>query len=215
MSAAFFFRDYWSYYIELENEFIDTIKYVELCSDNYKTYSVEYLKLLQAICSEIDTIGKRIAVSFNPNFTIDRNTNIKKWGYEVQKIFTDIQGRSVCLKRPRYELVPFKNWKYTIKTKKNNSKQICLDGNSKSLFWWSDYNFVKHARTSFDDSGTLNFSKANLKNVVYSLSALYLLERLYLEKQYNISSFPEGSPLSPPESKLFCLFGDIIDSNIT
>ncbi len=87
--------------------------------------------------------------------------------------------------------------------------------NSKSPFWWNDYNFVKHARTSRDDSGVLNFSKANLKNVVYSLSALYLLERLYMEKKYNISTFPKGSPLSPPESKLFCLLGDIINSNNT
>ncbi len=215
MSVAFFIRDYWSYYIELENEFINTIKYVELCKDNYKAYSFEYLKLLQAICSEIDIVGKLVACSFNSGFKVDRTTNIRKWGYEVQQDFPDLQSKSVYINGPRYEFVPFKNWKYVTKTTKRNAKIICLDSNCKGLFWWNDYTFVKHARTLRDDSGVLNYSKANLKNVVYSLSALYLLERLYMEKKYNLSSFPKDSLLSPPESRLFCLLADINDSSKT
>ena len=175
MSAANYFRDYWSYYMELETEFMNTIKYVELRVDNYKTYSVEYLKLFQAICSEIDIMGKHMACSFASNFKVDRDTNIYKWGYEIQKIFPNIQGRVVCLKETRYELNPFKGWKYIIKTNKKGYQRICLADESKNLFWWNDYNSVKHSRTSCDELGNLNYSKANLKNVVYSLSALYLL----------------------------------------
>ncbi len=211
MSSAHFFRDYWSYYIELESEFMNTIKYVELRADNYKTYSIEYLKLFQAICSEIDIIGKYMACSFNSEFKVNNKTNIKNWGYEIQQFLPDIQSRVVGLKEQRYELAPFRNWKYIIKTNKKGQQQISLDERCQSLFWWKDYNSVKHARMTCDDSGVLNYSRANLKNVVYSLSALYLLERLYIEKQYNMATFPKKSLLSPIESRLFFLLPDLKD----
>ena len=75
-----FLKSYWSYYIELESQFIETKRYVEFSTDNQKTYSVEYLKLYQAVCSEIDVVGKEIAQRVNPNFTVDTRTNIQKWG---------------------------------------------------------------------------------------------------------------------------------------
>lgn len=209
MSVAFFIRDYWSYYIELENEFLNTIKYVELRKDNYHTYSIEYLKLFQAICSEIDIIGKYIACYCNPSFKVDSKTNIQKWGYEIQQVFADLQSRVVCLKGPRYELKPFNDWKYIIKTSNKNRKQICLADGSKSLFWWKAYTSVKHGRAFCDESGALNYSKANLQNVIYALSALFLLERLFIEKKYGIVSVPQNSPLSPAESRLFFLLSDI------
>lgn len=209
MSVAHFFRDYWSYYIELENEFMETTKYVELRSDNFKTYSFEYLKLLQAICSEIDIIGKYIACSFNKSFKVNSETKIYKWGYEIQQAFENLQGRTVCLKEARYELTPFKDWEYTVKTSSRKSKYICLADHGKNLFWWRAYNSVKHERAFCDESGTLNYSKANLKNVLYALSALYLLERLFIQKKYGISSVDQNNPLSPSESRLFCLLSDI------
>ena len=86
-----FKKSFWSYYLELERQFIETKRYVEFSSDNDKAYSVEYLKLYQAICSEIDVVGKEIASDVVPGFKADSNTNIKKWGFNFQKVFGAIK----------------------------------------------------------------------------------------------------------------------------
>ena len=57
----FFEKNYWEYYLELEEQFISTKRYVAFDAANYKSYSLEYLKLLEAVCSEIDIVGKEIA----------------------------------------------------------------------------------------------------------------------------------------------------------
>ena len=70
-----FVSSYWNYYLELEEAFKQTQKYVAFDRHNDRTYSVEYLKLIQAVCSEIDVVAKEIAEHFNPNFsTIQRPT---------------------------------------------------------------------------------------------------------------------------------------------
>ena len=61
---------YWKYYISLENQFLETGRYVELdYVNNGKTYSMEYLKLFQAVCSEIDVMGKTLAAVLNESWT--------------------------------------------------------------------------------------------------------------------------------------------------
>ena len=42
MDRETFMRDYWAYYLMLEDKFIDTTNYVTLAEDNYGTYSNEY-----------------------------------------------------------------------------------------------------------------------------------------------------------------------------
>ena len=60
-------------------------KYVDFTADNFNTYSVELLKLFQAVCSEIDAIGKAMATLINPEFKPnDKSNNIYKWWYIIQ-----------------------------------------------------------------------------------------------------------------------------------
>lgn len=50
--------------------------------------------------------------------------------------------------------------------------------------WWQAYNLVKHKRSNIDsDTKKPNYHKANLKNVLTTLSALYIiLNMFYIEK---------------------------------
>ena len=66
----FFEKNYWEYYLELEEQFISTKRYVAFDAANYKSYSLEYLKLLEAVCSEIDIVGKEIAHQIDSSFKI-------------------------------------------------------------------------------------------------------------------------------------------------
>lgn len=56
-----FEKSYWNYFLELEDQFLATKRYVAFDTANFKAYSLEYLKLLEAVCSEIDIVGKEIA----------------------------------------------------------------------------------------------------------------------------------------------------------
>ena len=192
-----FTKNFWSYYLELERQFIETKRYVEFSSDNDKTYSVEYLKLYQAICSEIDAVGKEIATDVVTGFNVDSNTNIKKWGYNLQKVFGDIKNDEVIF-YDTYTVKPFKNWEYEKYDKKLPNGKIGKDlrvvGQKKTIIWWRNYNEIKHQRIGLV-SGKKNFQLANQKNVVLSLAALFLLEWRYLNHINTIGENIESSQL--------------------
>ena len=66
--------------------------------------------------------------------------------------------------------------------------------------WWSDYNKVKHNRTSpiGDEPNAINYSKANLGNLCSALTALYILERAFMDTigtEDDLSSFKNFSNL--------------------
>lgn len=173
-----FKKSFWSYYLELERQFIETKRYVEFSSDNDKAYSVEYLKLYQAICSEIDVVGKEIASDVVPGFKVDSNTNIKKWGFNLQKVFGAIKDSEVEFDE-LYVVKPFENWEYEEYAKKNGARDLRIVGQKTTIVWWRNYNDVKHQRIGLV-SGKKNFQLANQKNVVLSLAALFLLEWTYM-----------------------------------
>ena len=184
-----FIRVYWEYFLELEAQIIDTKRYVAFDKSNFHTYSIEYLKLFQAVCSEIDVVGKEIAVGTNPEFKIDNNTNIKKWGFEVQKAFPNLKDDMVIFNK-EIEISPFTNWEYEISIGKKGQKNLRVVDDKPTIQWWKDYNDVKHQRTGLV-SGTKNFALANQKNLITSLAALYLLETTYIDFCMNEAPYNE------------------------
>lgn len=116
---------------------------------NSETFSNEYIKQYQSICSEIDVILKSICQELG-------NTRANKMdiGYTptVLGMWPHIIDQKIKFKD--FELQPFINWK---------------ESPCNSPDWWSPYNDVKHERIT-------NYKKANLKNVVNALAGLYILE---------------------------------------
>ena len=53
-----FIRQYWNFFETLEDDFIETERYVSLDEDNFDTFSIEYNRLYQSVCSEIDVVAK-------------------------------------------------------------------------------------------------------------------------------------------------------------
>lgn len=220
-----FLKNYWRYYKELENELLSMSRYVEFVEDNFSTYSVEFLKLYQAVCSEIDVIGKKMASQVNPSFNPeDKQNNIYKWWYEIQDTFmyteeycdaiktdSSIEREKLqeveCCFIDTYMISPWNNFRTETYIASNNSHRYRLSRDSCIPFWWSDYNKVKHNRTSaIDDSSTrINYSKANLKNVSYAFTALYVLEVSYMEAvgtQNDLEAFADFSKLFVKEARI-------------
>ena len=192
-----FIKSYWNYYLELEEQLIQTKRFVDFDISNYKTFSIEYLKLLQATCSEIDVVAKIIAEKFEPSFSKLDNKNIQKWGYVIQKYFKEIQHNKVCFLNDFY-ITPWRNWGYEqYKDKKNSIRYKLLNG-AETPQWWTAYNKVKHERTSHYQNGKTNYCRANLENLISAMAALFILETnfiSYLEGEEKVKSLYRSSEL--------------------
>lgn len=195
-----FISNYWNYYIELEREFLSIRKYVDFCVNNFKTYSIEFLKLYQTICSEIDVLGKAMAQEVNPGFKPEeKSNNILKWWYEIQNIYQiPKDGCNVRLAdtSERFlDMFSISPWKDFFITQRVSAKgSIYYSANNSTPKWWKEYNDVKHHRTfkTSEESVKTNYTKANFENVCYSLTALYILEIAYMHylgTKDNIESF--------------------------
>ena len=179
-----FVKSYWNYYLDLDYQMMVTRKYVDFDEVNFVTYSVEFLKLFQAVCSEIDVVGKMLANEVNSNFKPDDKTNnILKWWYEIQDWYTDWKKKTVNF-RQQYSLMPWDSFKVEYLANKKDSMyyRVSQADNFKVPTWWTAYNKVKHNRTSIDkETNTQNYVKANLLNLSNAYAALYLLEKNYLD----------------------------------
>lgn len=198
-----FIKSYWNYFLELEDQLLETKRYIEFSVKNKKAFSIEYLKLYQAVCSEIDVVGKEIAVSITPKFDC-KHSNIKKWGFEVQKQYGFIKDKKVSFYN-EMEFQPFKDWVYekrtsTDKNGKRNTTLAVVDDKKSIIPWWSSYNQVKHQRVGLI-IGTNNFQLANQNNLLFAFSALFLMESLYIEHLIDIST----KNIDVPKSKLFTI----------
>ena len=173
MNANEFIKNYWLYYVELEKQVWATQRFVAFDTKNNATFSMEYIELLQVICSEKDVVGKAIAQHFNADIILDSKSNINKWGYEVQNALHDLDRKRVIF-YAEYELTPWKKWKYVL----NEKNRPILDKrtNAETPFWWTAYNKVKHQRTSIGLGERPNYMRANLKAVTNALAALFILE---------------------------------------
>ena len=168
MNRDEFCKLHWSYYLVLEKDFLDTERYISFeFGDNYlydshqiidygnsNTFSNEFVKQYQAICSEIDVILKSICKELGNTVA----NEMPQYTDLVLNQWSHLPDQKVKMKD--IELQPLKNW----------SSNLVY----KSPDWWKPYNCVKHERLE-------NFRKANLKNVTNALAGLYILE-LYFVK---------------------------------
>lgn len=196
ISNKMFIKSYWNYFIELEEQLISTKRFVDFDKSNNSTFSIEYLKLLQATCSEIDVVAKIIAEYKDSTFKSLDNKNIQKWGLVIQNAYPNIGNISAFFNND-YNLTPWYNWKYEIYQDKENRTRYRLVQGCETPSWWTAYNKVKHERTSQYKEKT-NYVRANLENLISSMAALFILEQLFLDELNNT----ESSAIYTP-SKLF------------
>lgn len=176
-----FIKNYWDYYLELEDQLLSTKKYVDFDKSNFKTFSIEYLKLLQAACSEIDVVAKILAGCCDSSFKELHNINIQKWGFVIQRTFPDIENTSVSFMNDTV-ITPWQNWEYEKCADQNNKQRYRLKKGKATPTWWTAYNKVKHERTTTDKNGRTNYSKANLENLASAMAALFIIETKFIER---------------------------------
>ena len=165
MADLEFLKIYWQQYVLIEKRMIDLSDYVAIHPKNYATFSNQFISMYLTICSEIDSVAEEFCKNLNINekerFGINNKIN------HIINQYNNLKNWKCTTKFPHYKIniVPF-------------AKFI----ENKSADWLQIYNNLKHKRTQ-KTGEQYNYELANLKNVLYSLSALYLL--LYKMKQEN------------------------------
>ena len=152
-------RIYWQQYKLPEKRMLELSEYVMVTQKNFPVFSAQFIQMFLTICSEIDSVADKFCsllgivaskdkygIMKKINIIVDKYKNLRDWKCDTKSPFDVLH------------LVPFKKF----------------DG-EQSADWWTAYNKVKHFRTDIDDNGVYNYERANLKNVIYSLSALYML----------------------------------------
>lgn len=157
MTKDEFLKICWKQYRLLERDLIQTDDYVSIDKDNYDTFSSQYTKLLLTTCSEMDSIAELLC------------------GMHEDKIPFGIKNKLDVLIEEYPNLKKYRvNTKYPYDIK--NITPLAKFADSVSD-WWQAYNDIKHRRVETNDAGRYNYTKANLKNVLHAMAALYILNR--------------------------------------
>lgn len=154
---------YWRYFLSLEEDFIKSTRYVELCEDNYNTYSIEYTRLLVSICAEIEIILKLLCNEEGGDASRFNINELREFLYTKQ--YSKLHENNISILS--HDIEDIKPWGEWSKPANN-------------LEWWQVYNGIKH-------STDVKFKYANLKNVFFALSALFIIELYLYDRKYNVS----------------------------
>lgn len=149
---------HWNLFLALEDDLAIISRFIELSKDNEDVYSVELSRLLFSAASEVDVVAKQLCLKFGSSKTTKGINNYRKI------IVSNIPNISECIiTLPRFGLTfqPWKSW---------------ANVNSENPYWWKSYNDVKHQRDKF-------FDKANLKNALNSVAALFILLLFYYREE--------------------------------
>ena len=185
----------WTYFRILEDDFLQTERYLAIDALNATAYSNEYIKQYQAICSEIDVIAKSFCKATERSF---KGGSINAYCKCIMDNYADFSSRIVKVKNRSLILTPWDGWTYS--TKQKDGKTI-IDATNPE--WWQTYNKVKHSRTTVNTPSGLSYYKlANQKNVLTALAALFQLELYYFRKLQQIY-FPTEADMPSSPSKLF------------
>ncbi len=151
----------WKYFLSLEKDFIKTLQYVELEEKHFGVYSIEYAKLLMLTGAEFENMGKVILKELKSEFNVNNIGDIKQGLLENYPKIVDLE---VSIENTLIKLKPFANW--------GNKKD------SQKLFWWNNYNDLKHYKHQ-------NFHLANMESVLNGLACLLWLNIIYYKKVLN------------------------------
>src|SRR5215208_2505521 len=98
---------HWQYFIAIESDLENIGRYIEIATDNFRTYSVQLARTLLSAGSEVDVIAKVICDRIDPN---KNARNINHYRECILSRYPEFPLFEVTI--PRYGLVrlPFKEW---------------------------------------------------------------------------------------------------------
>jgi len=143
-------KPHWNYFLAIERDVEVLSRYVEFDTRNFDCFSIEIVRILLAVGSEIDVICKQICRTINPTSKAD---DINDYRNEITSAFPHISDFEVIVPRFGLSLHPWDEWR---------------DATAGVPLWWTAYNKVKHHRDS-------HYEYANLKNALNAIGGLFVV----------------------------------------
>lgn len=186
-----FYKHYWNYYLSIERSFLATEPYIAINQKNFNAFSVEFIKLYQIICSEVDVTAKCLcSVIGTPP---PSNAGINKWKPLILAHFPEFSQQEITVISYDISLKPWDSW---------------LLESERNPVWWTRYNKVKHDRTTLNsNSKTPYYEYANQGNVLKALGALFSLE-MHICREIALATDPSKNIIPAEPSKLFRMEGE-------
>lgn len=190
------YQEYFNYYLELERDFFATESYITIDRDNYMAFSMQYNRIFQSICSEIDCLFKELCGQVDASIKVK---NIENYRKVVQANFKYFNTETVFFNKSRIQLQPWKDW-----------------NENEAPVWWTKYNKIKHRRMDIDGETQKQYYKfANLENILNALAALYIVEQYYIysfdfKKVFELTETMELNPRLIEEKNEECKAGALL-----
>ncbi len=157
---------HWEYFQTLVDDIDKLSRYIEITKDNYKVYSIELVRILLAVGSEVDVVAKLLCQSVPDSKPCK---NINDYRTTLCEVYPSLPAIIIALPRHGIGFIPWTAW-----------------GEEQNPNWWHSYNNVKHHRDN-------KFEEANLINTLNAASGLCVLIG-YLYHEYFESIFISSKP---------------------
>lgn len=197
MDETEFANNFWYFYLDLEQDFLEIEKTIPYDNINKNTFSYKYMGLLMSICSEIDFVFKKFIEFKDEEFP---KNNLGDYFKFVNENFPELKNSEIRGYNHRFidlKCTPFKYWD------SNNSPR-----------WWQVYNKIKHDRVKIKEENHEWYLYANQKNVLKALGGLFILNMYFYRECFN--NLEENCKVPLPQSKIFNLenWGDYRENMI-
>ena len=166
----------WNEYVYLEDDFIESIRYLPLVPAHYEVWSEHFADLIIRIGSVFDSFLKRAIFcelldnvdgigQCREKYNSNRIINIKDYQH-IFEPFYDLSSKDVYNLHTFEPVTPFSEWVNDVG----------------SLGWWKAYTKLKHDRF-------VNKEVATLEKTLNALGGLFLLNVLHLETAPNLVDY--------------------------
>ncbi len=146
--------NHWRYFLSLEREFTECLRYVEFTDAQRHVYSFEFARLLLLSCAELDVLFKVICNHIDAASTAD---GIGQYFSCIDKKY-NMPAEEVRVSRFSLALLPFQEW--TRDTPPS---------------WWTAHNKVKHRRHE-------SFHMASAINALEAIAGLFVANVVLLSE---------------------------------
>lgn len=147
---------HWNYFLSIEEDLVSLSRYIEFTEENFSAYSLELARILFAAASEIDVVAKQLCNQIDGAHKVGKISDYRRI---IRPALPLLENTRASIPRFGLTLNPWEQWQ-----------------KDSSPVWWKAYNNVKHHRHT-------NFRDACLKNVLNSVSALFILLIFFYRKE--------------------------------
>jgi hypothetical protein len=146
--------NHWRYFLSLEREFADCLRYVEFTGEQRHVYSFEFARLLLLSCAELDVVCKVICSHIEPT---NESDSIGQYFSCLNRKY-NMPVEEVRANRFSLVLLPFQSWT-----------------SDTPPAWWTAHNKVKHRRHDY-------FHLASAINTLEAIAGLFVANLVLLSE---------------------------------